>query len=46
MKNVIRLASLLLTVMLFQNCSSVKVLDAWKAEESVVDLFKTKNTLL
>ncbi len=46
MKNVIRLASLLLTVLLFQNCSSVKVLDAWKAEESVVDLFKTKNILV
>ncbi len=31
---------------LFQNCSSSKVLDAWKANDSVVDIFKTKNVLV
>jgi hypothetical protein len=29
-----------------QNCSSSKVLDSWKAEPSIVDLFKTKNVLV
>ncbi len=30
----------------FQNCSSSKVLDAWKAEPSVVDIFKKKNVFV
>lgn len=46
MKNIIRLASVILTALLFQNCSTIKVLDTWKSEESVVDLFKTKNILV
>jgi hypothetical protein len=29
-----------------QNCSSSKVLDSWKAEPSIVDLFKTKKVLV
>lgn len=36
---------LILTFFTF-SCSSTKVLDAWKAEPSVVDLFKKKNVLV
>ena len=46
MKNIIRISLLILTTLIFNNCSSTKVLDAWKAEESVVDIFKTKNILV
>ena len=46
MKNIIRISLLILSILMFNNCSSTKVLDAWKAEESVVDLFKTKNILV
>ena len=40
--------TLLLTIVAlsFQNCSSTKVVDAWKAEPSVVNLFKQKNVLV
>lgn len=31
---------------LFHNCSSSNVLDSWKAEPSIVELFKTKNVLV
>lgn len=46
MKNYIQISIIFLLSVLFVNCSSTKVLDAWKAEESVVDLFKTKNILV
>lgn len=37
----------LITITLFlHNCGSTKVLDAWKAEPSVVDVFKQKNVLV
>ncbi len=39
---------LLISIAIFtlQNCSSTKVLNAWKAEEDVVSNFKTKNVLV
>ncbi|NRA93059.1 MAG: hypothetical protein HRU26_10335 [Psychroserpens sp.] len=37
---------LLLTLFLFQTCSSTKVLDSWKAEQNVIDKFKEKNVLV
>lgn len=46
MKNKYYFILLAFTFTFFQNCSSVKVLDAWKAEPSVVDLFKKKNVLV
>ena len=46
MKNLIRISLLILTMFIFQNCSTTKVLDAWKAEEPVVDTFKSKNILV
>lgn len=35
-----------IAVFALQNCASTKVVDAWKAEPSVVDLFKQKNVLV
>jgi hypothetical protein len=46
MKSIIRISLLILATFFLQNCSSTKVLDAWKAEKSVVDIFKTKNILV
>lgn len=37
---------LLITVIIMQNCSSTKVLTAWKAEDNVVNKFKEKNVLV
>ncbi|WP_194765989.1 hypothetical protein [Tamlana sp. I1] len=38
---------LILTIALsIQACKSAKVINAWKAQESIVDLFKTKNVLV
>jgi len=37
---------ILIAAFTLQNCSSVKVLDAWKAEDDVVSNFKTKNVLV
>jgi len=38
---------LILALVLFaSSCSSTKIIDAWKAEPSVVDLFKKKNVLV
>lgn len=33
-------------IIMLSSCSSTKVMDAWKAEPSVVDLFKEKNVLV
>lgn len=46
MKNKYYLILLALSFTFFQNCSSTKVLDSWKAEDSVVNLFKQKNVLV
>ena len=46
MKNKYYLILLAFTFIFFQNCASTKVLDAWKAESSIVDLFKQKNVLV
>ncbi|WP_034062469.1 hypothetical protein [Lacinutrix jangbogonensis] len=46
MKNIKQVLLLIIITLFFQNCSSTKVLDAWKAEPSVVDLFKKKNVLV
>jgi hypothetical protein len=46
MKNKYYLILLTFTFIFLQNCSSTKVVDAWKAEPSVIDLFKTKNVLV
>lgn len=37
---------LFLLAVVITSCSSTKVLDAWKAEPSVVDMFKDKNVLV
>lgn len=36
----------IVAVFTLQNCSSTKVVDAWKAEEAVIDKFKEKNILV
>jgi len=46
MKNIKQIATLLIITLFFQNCASTKVLDSWKAEPSVVELFKEKNVLV
>lgn len=46
MKNKNYLVLVIFSIILFQSCGSTKVLDAWKAESSVVDLFKQKNVLV
>ena len=46
MKNTSYFILLALTFTLLQNCATTKILDSWKAESSVVDLFKTKNVLV
>jgi hypothetical protein len=46
MKNLYYLILLAFTFTIFQNCSSTKVIDAWKAEQSVVDLFKEKKVIV
>ncbi|OUR94345.1 hypothetical protein A9Q87_01485 [Flavobacteriales bacterium 34_180_T64] len=46
MKNNYYLILLFFTFFLFQNCASTQVVDAWKAEPSVVELFKQKNVLV
>ena len=37
---------LLITAITFQNCSSTRVLDSWKANEDIISKFKTKNVLV
>lgn len=37
---------LVLSLAFLQNCSSTKVIDAWKAEPSIVDVFKQKKVLV
>ena len=46
MKNKYYVILLAFTFIFLQNCASTKVLDAWKAEPSIVDLFKQKNVLV
>lgn len=46
MKNKFFFALSILAFLFFQNCSSSKVLDAWKAETSIVDTFKKKKVLV
>lgn len=46
MKNQYYLILLAFTFIFFQNCSSTKVLNAWKAEEDIIDKFKTKKVLV
>ncbi len=46
MKKFKQISLILIFAVFLQNCSSTKVLDAWKAEPSVVDLFKKKNVLV
>ncbi|WP_298534155.1 hypothetical protein [uncultured Algibacter sp.] len=46
MKKTTIVATLLLIVLFIQGCGGVKVINAWKAEESVVDLFKEKKILV
>ena len=46
MKKIKQISLLLVIVILLQNCSSTKVVDSWKAEQSVVDIFKQKNVLV
>ena len=46
MKNIKQIVLVLAIALFLQNCSSIKVIDAWKAEQSVVDLFKEKNVLV
>ncbi len=46
MKKIKHISLILLFAIFLQNCSSTKVLEAWKAEQSVVDLFKKKNVLV
>ena len=46
MKQIKQISLILVLTIFLQNCSSTKVLDAWKAEPSVVDLFKEKNVLV
>ena len=46
MKNNYHFILLALAFIFFQSCSSSKVLDAWKADPSVVDLFKKKSVLV
>ncbi len=46
MKKIIQISLIIAVIFIFQNCSSTKVLNTWKAEQSVVDLFKTKNILV
>ncbi len=46
MKKYIQISIVFLLSILFVNCSSTKVLDAWKAEEPIVDTFKSKNILV
>ncbi len=46
MKNFTKTSLLFFITIIFYNCSSTKVLDAWKAEKSVVDTFKSKNILV
>ncbi|MDO6761390.1 hypothetical protein Q4566_14350 [Tamlana sp. 2_MG-2023] len=46
MKKINTLVLILVTVLTLQSCHTAKVLNSWKAEGSVVDLFKTKNVLV
>jgi plasmid stabilization system protein ParE len=46
MKTIKQITLLVILALFLQNCASTKVLDAWKAESSVVDLFKQKNVLV
>ncbi len=46
MKNKYYLILFAFTFTFLQSCSSTKVLDSWKAEPSVVELFKKKNVLV
>lgn len=46
MKKIKQVTILIIITLFFHNCGSTKVLDAWKAEPSVVDLFKEKNVLV
>ncbi|MFT5848673.1 MAG: hypothetical protein ACJARX_001201 [Psychroserpens sp.] len=46
MKSIKQIAVLVIITLFFQNCASTKVLDAWKAEPSVVELFKEKKVLV
>ncbi|WP_296317005.1 hypothetical protein [Winogradskyella sp. UBA3174] len=46
MKKIKQIAVLVIISLFFQNCSSTKVQDAWKAEPSVVEIFKQKNVLV
>ena len=46
MKTIKQILLLVILALFLQNCASTKVLDAWKAEPSVVDIFKQKNVLV
>ena len=46
MKNKNNLVLVIFSIILFQSCGSTKVLDAWKAEPSVIEVFKQKNVLV
>lgn len=46
MKKTTLVVSLLFITLIFAGCGGVKVINAWKAEDSVVDLFKKKKVLV
>lgn len=46
MKKTILLLVVIVVSFALQNCGSVKTLDAWSADEEVVEKFKTKNVLV
>lgn len=46
MKNNSYFILLAITFALIQSCSTTKVLDSWKAEPSIIDIFKEKNVLV
>lgn len=46
MKKINSLTLILATLFLIQACKPAKVVNSWKAEDSIVNLFKTKNVLV
>ncbi|MBU2951869.1 hypothetical protein KO493_14310 [Tamlana agarivorans] len=46
MKKINTLIIILVTVFALQSCKTAKVVNSWKAEDAIVDLFKTKNVLV
>jgi hypothetical protein len=46
MKNAQVKIAILLVAILFQSCSSIKVLDSWKADQAKLDSFKEQNILV